>query len=90
MCKKIFEKIFGFLTKSTFGLLLLVNLFFFAGIFAGVGWLIGGLIWIVVNIFIIMSPKSFYDKVFERKEGGDTIIDDKGDEYNKPKEKQEV
>jgi len=55
MFKKLTKKFFDFLFKSKIGLLLLINIFFIAGLLAASGAWIGALIWFGSMVFIMVS-----------------------------------
>ncbi len=69
------KKIFNFLTRTRFGLLLLVNLFFVAGLLGASGLFVGGLIWFGGNVFFMFLSYAGDGVVSTPATGGGTVVE---------------
>lgn len=70
------KKIFDFLTKTKIGLLLLINLFFVAGLLGASGLFLGGLIWFGGNVFFMTFAAFAKVPNTTPATGGGTVIEE--------------
>jgi len=74
----MFTKIFKFLTGTKVGLATLINLFFVAGLLAATNHFIGGLVWFVGNVLVILLAFNAKAPTFDNSQmgtNGNTIVD---------------